>query len=621
MGKMRRKSRRRGIFLLAALLLLTSVFLSGCSQQAERTKVQYLVGVSMSDVSIRWLEILKSELEIYSSEMEDVRFIFRNASGDPAKQKDDISRLEDDGIDLLIVTPSDVEQMMPVISKVYEQIPVIIMNRGVEGFDYTEFIGPNNVLVGEQGAEQVEELIRYSDHKGILEIGESSYVSDERSRAFESHINQFGYYSNKVLLKQATRDFAEDRIMANPEYLSGVGVIFAHTDTIAQGVWRALQTLDRTDIAIVCVDDSGDEENLDLLAKGAYSALIECPTGGEQAVKAALAQLRENAQLPQKLILRSTPVTTEDVEQYRASMEEEKEPREPDDKIRMGYVQIKEDTAFRSANTASIVSAARRADIELTMAVPEPDLASQVAQARAFIREGMDVIAISPIVAEGWEDVLTEAKNAGIPVILCDRGVDAPIDLYSCFIGADYEEEGKKCGDWLLNELTGTGDVRVLQLLGTEGSSPARDRQAGFEKELSRDEHFTVCASLQGDFDRERGKEQTADYLKKYGSDIDAIYAHNDEMALGAVDALEEYGVVPGSDVLIMSVDGTKDALKALRSGKINAVAECSPLLGTTIMEEAENLVNGDRLAQEILIHEQFFTALTDEDMLSNRAY
>ena len=621
---MKKKNERRGpkirALLLMALALTAGLLVTGCSRGVHKAQVKYLVGVSMADESVRWREVLREELEDSAAGLENTRFIFRNASGSAAKQKEDINRLLEDGIDLLIVTPTDVDQMTPVIARVYGQIPVIVMDRGVEGFDYTEFIGPDNILVGEQGAVLVEEIVDEAYYKGILEIGEASYISEERSRAFEKHVNKAGHYSNKVLLEKATKDAAEDKLMAHPEYLSGVGVIFAHTDTVAQGIRRALVRLDRRDIAVVVVDDSGDVENLDLLESGDYAALIECPTGGREAVSAAMEFLKNDTQPPQQLILRSTPLRAADARVYREKSERAGEaPAELE--IHMGYVQIDEDSAFRVANTASILNTAKREGIDVTLAATEPDLASQEAQVRAFIREGMDIIAVSPVVAEGWETVLGEAKAAGVPVILCDRGVDAPIDLYDCFIGADYQEEGRKCADWLLRERIGTGQVQVLELLGTEGSSPARDRHAGFMEELDKDENFVVCASLPCDFSKEKGKQEVAAYLEENGLDFDAIYAHNDDMALGAVEALEEYGVMPGADVLIMSVDGTRDALKALRSGKLNAVAECTPLLGPAIMEEAREILGGNTRALKILTNEQFFTSSTDQELLSGRGY
>ena len=602
-----------------SLVLFASALLSGCSGDVHKTEIRYLVGVSIADVSIRWREVLKEELEEYSKDVPGTRFIFRNASGSAARQKEDIESLLETGIDLLIVAPADVEQLTPVIARVYEQIPVIVMNRGVEGFDYTEFIGPDNVLVGEQGAVLVEEIVRQSYPRGILEIGEASYISEERSRAFEQHINSQGYYSSKLLLRQPGKDYAQDSLLASPAYLSGVGVIFAHSDMIAQGVWEALKEMDRTDIAIVAVDDSGDAQNLALLEEGAFSAVIDCPTGGREAVDAAMSYLEEGDQLPQKLILRSTPVLSEEVDAYLQETAGDK--GLPEGQIHMGYVQLREDTAFRAASTDSIINAAKRENIDLTLTDTEPDLASQKAQVRAFIRKGMDVIAVTPVVSEGWDDVLEEAKAAKIPVIMCDREVDAPIDLYSCFIGADFAEEGKKCADWLINERTGTGKVRVLELLGTEGSSPARDRQTGFEEELERDENFSICARLPGDFDYEKGKEALEEYLSENGLDFDAIYAHNDDMALGAIEALEDFGILPGRDVLILSVDGSKGALDELRNGKLNAVAECSPILGTSIMKEAKELVGGNKKALKILTYELFFTQETDESLTKNRQY
>ena len=173
-----------------------------------------------------------------------------------------------------------------------------------------------------------------------------------------------------------------------------------------------------------------------------------------------------------------------------------------------------------------------------------------------------------------------------------------------------------------MDSLTGTGEVHILELLGTEGSSPARDRQAGFEQQIAGDENFSVCARLQANFSRKEGQDQMAAYLEEHGLDFDVIFAHNDDMALGAADALSAFGASPGRDVVILSVDGTKDALKAVQKGKLNAVAECSPLLGPLIMTEAVNYLNGNPSALKTLVCEQFFTQENvDRAVLSARAY
>jgi simple sugar transport system substrate-binding protein len=234
----------------------------------------------------------------------------------------------------------------------------------------------------------------------------------------------------------------------------------------------------------------------------------------------------------------------------------------------------------------------------------------------------VDVIAFSPVVESGWDTVLKEAQNAKIPVILTDRAVDSKdTSLYKTFLGSDFVEEGKKAGQWLVEEFKDTKDpVNIVELQGTTGSAPANDRKAGFAEVIQADPKFKIVASQTGDFTRAKGKEVMEAFLKST-PDIDVLYAHNDDMGLGAIEAIEGAGKVPGKDIKIITVDAVKDGMQALADGKINFIVECSPLLGPQLMDLAKKVVKGEQVPARVVTEETTFTQEQAKQVLSTRQY
>ncbi|MNZ93905.1 ABC transporter periplasmic-binding protein YtfQ precursor [compost metagenome] len=232
------------------------------------------------------------------------------------------------------------------------------------------------------------------------------------------------------------------------------------------------------------------------------------------------------------------------------------------------------------------------------------------------------MIAFSPVVESGWDTVLKEAKDAGIPVILTDRAVDSKdTSLYVTFIGSDFVEEGRRAGKWLLEQFKSeSGDVNIVELQGTTGSAPAIDRKEGFEEMIKGDPKLKIIASQTGDFTRAKGKEVMQSFLKAH-KDIDVLYAHNDDMALGAIQAIEAAGLKPGEDIIIISVDGVKDGFVAASEGKINFIVECNPLLGPQLMQAVRDVMDGKEIEKRIVTEEGVFTSEDAKRELPNRKY
>ncbi|MFD7985838.1 ABC transporter substrate-binding protein [Kitasatospora indigofera] len=292
------------------------------------------------------------------------------------------------------------------------------------------------------------------------------------------------------------------------------------------------------------------------------------------------------------------------------------------DKITIGFSQVGAESGWRTANTKSVQDAAKKAGVTLKFSDAQQKQENQIKAIRSFIQQKVDIIAFSPVVESGWDTVLKEAKAAKIPVILTDRAVDSQDEsLYVSFLGSDFVEEGKRAADWLVKEYQGKSDpVNIVQLEGTTGSAPANDRKSGFADVIKGDPKFKVLASQTGDFTRAKGKEVMQAFLKSQPK-IDVLYAHNDDMALGAIQAIEEAGKQPGKDIKIISIDGVKDAFTAMSQGKINVVVECNPLLGDQLMELAKKVKKGESVERRIKTEEGVFTQDQAAAALPSRQY
>ncbi len=293
-----------------------------------------------------------------------------------------------------------------------------------------------------------------------------------------------------------------------------------------------------------------------------------------------------------------------------------------DGKLVMGFAQVGAESGWRTANTKDIQESAKTAGVELKFSDAQQKQENQIKAIRSYIQQKVDVIAFSPVVESGWDTVLKEAQNAKIPVILTDRAVDSKdTSLYKTFLGSDFVEEGKKAGQWLVDQYKDSkDDVNIVQLEGTTGSAPANDRKAGFQQVISADPKFKVIASQSGDFTRAKGKEVMEAFLKS-NPKIDVLYAHNDDMGLGAIEAIEGAGKVPGKDIKIITVDAVHDGMQALADGKINYIVECSPLLGTQLMDLAKKVVKGEQVPQRVVTEETTFTQEQAKEALPNRKY
>ncbi|KUP93295.1 galactofuranose ABC transporter, galactofuranose-binding protein YtfQ [Tritonibacter horizontis] len=244
----------------------------------------------------------------------------------------------------------------------------------------------------------------------------------------------------------------------------------------------------------------------------------------------------------------------------------------------VGFSQIGSESGWRAAETTLTKQQAEERGIDLKFSDAQQKQENQIAAIRSFIAQGVDAILLAPVVATGWDSVLQEAHEAEIPVVLLDRSVDSDKALYLTAVGSDLVHEGAVAGQWLVDTVAGN-DCRVVELQGTTGSSPAIDRKAGFESAIEGHDNIEIVRSQTGDFTRAQGKEVMESFLQAEngGKDICALYAHNDDMAVGAIQAIKEAGLKPGEDILVVSIDAVPDIFQAMAAGEANATVELTP--------------------------------------------
>jgi len=281
-------------------------------------------------------------------------------------------------------------------------------------------------------------------------------------------------------------------------------------------------------------------------------------------------------------------------------------------KTYVGISQVGAESDWRRASTKSIEDAvAQRPQIVMTFADAMQKQENQIKAIRSFIRKKVDVISFSPVVSSGFEDILKEAKKANIPVVIFDRAVDTDPSLYVSLVGSDFTEEGRRAARWLIANKPAKDSIKVIELSGTAGSAPAIERQKGFAEIIESTPEIKVVVSQSGNFTRVEGKKVMENILQTpEGKDFDVLFAHNDDMALGAIEAIRDVGKVPGKDIIIISVDGIKDMFQEILKGNANCTVECNPLIGPTLFDVIEKVKKGETVPPRIPSLEGVFDSI-----------
>lgn len=298
------------------------------------------------------------------------------------------------------------------------------------------------------------------------------------------------------------------------------------------------------------------------------------------------------------------------------------------EKLIIGFSQIGTESSWRIQNTKSIFDAAKERNIEILYDDAKQKQSNQLKAIRSFIVYQVDVIVFVPIIADGWDNVLQEAKEANIPVLVIDRQINADPSLYAGFLGEDGFEQGKSAAKFLLKKCKNVSNkkINILELAGTANSSIAVSRAEGFRDVLKNDSRFNFIHSEDGDFLRSRGKEIMDKIIAKNGglkienNSIDVIFSHNDPMTLGLLDSLDEHKILP-KNTIIISIDAEQESIDALKEGKLNCVVECNPNLGPTLMDLVQKISAGEKIPRATYMQETVFTEDDDFSTYAPRGY
>ncbi|GAB7212407.1 ABC transporter substrate-binding protein [Dickeya oryzae] len=269
--------------------------------------------------------------------------------------------------------------------------------------------------------------------------------------------------------------------------------------------------------------------------------------------------------------------------------------------LTVGFSQVGSESGWRAAETTVAKEQAKARGINLKIADAQQKQENQIKAVRSFIAQGVDAIFIAPVVATGWEPVLKEAKEAKIPVILLDRGIDVKDDsLYLTTVRADNIKEGALIGEWLIKTENGK-NCNVVQLEGTVGASVAIDRKKGFEDAIAKTPSIKIIRSQSGDFTRSGGKQVMESFIKSEnnGKNICMVFAHNDDMVIGAIQAIKEAGLKPGKDILTGSIDGVPDIFRAMLAGEANVSVELTPNMAGPAFDALEKYKKGWHAARQ----------------------
>jgi len=608
---------------LVAALVAALVLFAGCvPAPSGGPEVRFLIGVSQANTTEPWRLSVDADIQKEAATFSGLRVVVTDAADSVLKQQQDLDRLLSLGCDLLIVSPADAAGLRPAVDKAYKQVPVIVIDRAVEGYNYSLYLGPDNQRIGREAGKYVSALLGKKGGRVLEVLGRrDSPPSLDRSRGFrEGLADRPDILTWNRVEADWLQDKAEDVLTPFFADNARVDVVFAQNDAMAYGAWLAAKKAHRETIPIIGIDGlPGPDGGMSLVQRGVFAATFNVPTGGKEAVDYAVDILNKVEGIPKKIILRTSIVTRE-----VPTLPEFVGPPAvgPGFRPRLGFSQVGAESVWRETNTESIKQAAQRAGVDLIFDAGDQTQARQIAAIRSFIRQKVDVIAFSPIVESGWEQVLGEARAAGIPVILSDRRLDA-VDpsLWLTYIGSDFVEEGRRAATWVATRFPSGPERRIVEIRGTEGSSPEVDRARGFREALAGNARFVIAASLPGDFTREGGRQAMRDYLKTDHQPFQILFAHNDDMALGAIESLKAAGLKPGRDVVVVSVDAIRQAFEAMVRGDLNCTVECTPLLGPQLMKIVGDFMKGKTLPWQYISSEEVFPAETAQQQLPTRKY
>lgn len=303
-----------------------------------------------------------------------------------------------------------------------------------------------------------------------------------------------------------------------------------------------------------------------------------------------------------------------------------------EDLVTVGFAQVGHESDWRTANTQNfqdVFSAENGYELSFVDCDNQHD--AQIEAVRSFIAQELDYIILAPIQSAGWDVVLQEAQDAGIPVIIADREIEADASMYDAWVGTNTTNEGITAGNWLA-EYLGDAEANILVIEGSVGASAAIGRTNGFNSVAETMENWTILDSQSGDFTQEGGQEVMESFIKSYEGQFNVVVCQNDNEAYGAMDAMDAAGITYGvdGDVIIISYDATHDGLQYTLDGKFHCNVECNPIQAEVVSGVIQKMVAGEEYDAVTLVPDEAFVApgieseyatTMTQEILDGRAY
>ena len=611
---------------LFMVVIIIITLLSGCysnaGKEADENKIDFLIGVSLANMTEPWMVVLTNEIKQEAEKNSNIRIIFEDAAFSSEKQKKDLERLMQYGIDLLIVSSNNDSELSNDIKEIYKQIPVIKVDRSEPQEDYTLYIGPDNYLIGRQAGKEAVQMLGGSDGK-ILEVKNSdqSASSSDRSRGFLSEIYKHENISvvNTVLAYNSS-DTAEINIKNILEKVKlgqeqKPDIIFAHNDYMALGASRAIKEFDFGDIRIIGIDGfPGENGGIKMIKDGNLNVTFTCPTGGREAVSFALDLLMKKKVTPKKILLKNYKIDKENVREYEKELFKKMSGNKIEN-LKIGVSVFNDKTEAANIFIRNISNVMAEIDPKSIIITAE-ELQKQIDDINSLINDKVDLLIVSPSNDKGFDEIMKKCNQEGISVIILDN-MDFSSYEYNnvCNIGFDYNEMGKKIAEHLISDNKNNEENYKVFEFKVDDRYNYNEKSMGFNNKLKENNIYKIDQYFTDD-DINSAKVAIGQALSN--EKPDAIYCHTYNIALGAGLAVREKGL--NNSIKIVCVE-LKDYLTQENwdDNRVSYIVSTDVKIGDLLKQMIDDYINGYDLPLRVIGKEVTADFTDVNDLISEK--
>ncbi|GMQ61832.1 substrate-binding domain-containing protein [Vallitalea maricola] len=575
------------LILIPIIIIAFFIINSLTSKSSKDPQIDYLIGMSHPNLSEEWQILVNEQMKNEAEKIDNLSVIFTNAGSSTYKQVKDINMLMDYGIDLLIITVNDANVLGPLLSEINKKIPVIVLDRDVSNYDFTLYIGPDYYSLGKKAGERVVSLLGKNGGKVIEVRGpieEPSVV--ELSHGFDYIINQ---HPNINILTSISSEWltsqTEERMNKLLKKIYDFDIVFAHNNAMALGAYYASKTQD-LDIKLIGVSGLMSNKYRSYLEEGILDTTFLCPIGGKEAIDYAIDILNGENDIPRKIILNTIPITKENM----TGIESEPIKRES---IKLGYIDSYTSDSF---NLETTYTAFEKESIELLYRNINSNLSikqqhvEQLEAIKNLIDNDVDMIAISPVVSSGWDEVLTIANKKNIPIILLNNMVNSKENLWTTYVGSDYYDQGKLAASYLVNNVYNMkNDIVIAEIRGHSKSASTIQRTEGFNQVINGYSRINVKYRVDTDLSFEEAYKQMTRILDD--DKVNVVFTHEEDISYGALKAIKDYGLTIGKDIIMVTTCNSVDT--SMNNRDISCLVQSYPVTQSQLIKVVRDYMNG----------------------------